>query len=239
MTSSGTPASEAPQKPSKGPPPLPTMAATAPPHGGTAVEEIFVEGIDGRAESLPPAEPHAPAVDEQASSDTDAMTMSRDNEWFEAHEEEEAAEEDVEDPARTRRRKVARIGVAWGGIALLALGAATAFIRPRATEPSAASSSSPPPVETVAHAPVATPIVSASSAAPARLAAAVPASRPPARAMTASAPAAAATPRAVVRKGTSPSPAKRASSSPKGAGERAKPAPKRPAPRAASTRKRP
>src|SRR5258706_14039181 len=64
MTPAAMPANVAPQKPSKRPPPLPTKAAAAPPSKGAAVEEIFfLEGIDGRAESLPSADPSTPALD--------------------------------------------------------------------------------------------------------------------------------------------------------------------------------
>src|SRR5258708_4355189 len=152
MTPSAMPASVAPQKPSRRPPPLPTTAVTAPSHG-TAVEAMFfVEGIDGRAESLPSAEAYAPAVDAHLSTDTDSTPVSRDNEWFEA-------EEEIEDPAQTRRRKAARVGVAWGAIALVTLAATAAFMRPRAIEPSATLSTSPAFVATVSPSPVASPIV--------------------------------------------------------------------------------
>jgi hypothetical protein len=236
MTPSAMPASVAPQKPSKGPPPLPATAAAAPSHG-TAVEAMFfVEGIDGRAESLPSAEHYAPAVDEHPSPDTDGAPVSHDEEWFEAKEEKEEVE--FEDPAQTRRRKAARVGVAWGAIALVALAAVAAFIRPRAIEPSATASTRPSFVETVARSPVAAPIVATRTAAPAPPAA-VPPSRPPVRAMTASVAAAApASARGVVRKGASSSPAKRAaSSSPKDSGAQHARTPS--APRASSNRKRP
>ena len=228
------PASVAPQKPSKGPPPLPTTAVTTPLPHGTAVEAMFfMEGIDGRAESLPSAEAYAHAVDEHPSADADATPVSRDDEWFEAKEE-------IEDPAQTRRRKAARVGVAWGAIVLLTLAGAAAFMRPRAIEPSATLSTRPTFVATVAPSPVASPIVATRTAAPVPLAA-IPPSRPPVRAMTASVAAAApASPRAVVRKGASSSPAKRAaSSSSKASGERAKHTSTPSAPRAGQREKRP
>ena len=233
MIPSPMPASVALQKPSKGPPPLPTTAVTTPSHGTAVVEAMFfLEGIDGRAESLPSAEQYAPAVDEHPSSDAGSTPVSRDDEWFEAKEE-------IEDPAQTRRRKAARVGVAWGAIVLLTLAGVAVFMRPRAIEPSATLSTSPPFVEKAAPSPVASPIVATRTATPAPLAA-VPPSRPPVRATTASVAAAApASPRAVVRKGASSSPAKRSASSSPNSAERAKHTPTPSAPRASSTRKRP
>src|SRR5690348_2684154 len=54
-TPPATPASGAPRMPSKGPPPLPTIAApVSAPRDCTPIEEIFFqEGIDGHAESVP------------------------------------------------------------------------------------------------------------------------------------------------------------------------------------------
>src|SRR4051794_29785253 len=104
-----TPLRVAPPLPSKRPPPLPTSmkAATAP------ADEIFLEGVDGRADSLPSAEAHAPhhvsrgSLNEESdesresreSFELDLPPMSPDDAWLEGA-------MDVEDPARTRRRKV-------------------------------------------------------------------------------------------------------------------------------------
>ena len=84
MTPSAMPATEAPLKASKGPPPLPTTAAAPPSHGTPVEAMFFVEGVDGRAESLPWAEPYAPASDEHPSPDADSTPASHDDEWVEA-----------------------------------------------------------------------------------------------------------------------------------------------------------
>ena len=105
--------SVAPRPLSKGPPPLPKMTALAPPLGdGAATEEIlFREGIDGHAESVPPSGEYSSPLeptdvldpeDEWTLAPSTLPPTALDDEWLE--------EVEVEDPARTRRRRVARIG---------------------------------------------------------------------------------------------------------------------------------
>jgi hypothetical protein len=148
------PGSVAPPSPSKGPPPLPKMDAPAPPaRDSLPVEQLFFqEGIDGHAESVPPDGTNPFALDEidawvstEAESRAGRSTIpptSLDDEWVEAEEEE------VEDPARTRRRNAARVATAWGTVVALAVAGVAIFVSPRSDVRSAAAPTSPPPVET-------------------------------------------------------------------------------------------
>src|SRR5579872_541443 len=89
------------QTPSKGPPPLPSIAslALATPLAVARVEEVFfLEGVDGHAESLPSSDPEI---------DVEATLAPTSDDWLE---EEQPL---VEDPARIRRRRAARVGLAW------------------------------------------------------------------------------------------------------------------------------
>jgi hypothetical protein len=173
-----------PTLPSKGPPPLPKttgastpdLAARAPTvawiptprpsnRDSTPVEHLFFqEGIDGHAESIPPSgrTPCALALEgtgspvsaEQESTQAARTTIpptSFDDGWLDA-------EEEVEDPARTRRRRAARIGTAWGTVLVLAAAGVAVVMSPRREVRSAAAPASPPPVETTtAHPLVAAP----------------------------------------------------------------------------------
>ncbi len=152
------PASATAPPQSKGPPPLPKMAAPPTPGESIPVEELFFqEGIDGHAESVPPdgASPFPlggtnPFVGADAESTRAARSTipptSLDDEW-------PALEEEVEDPARTRRRRAARIGTAWGTVVALVLVGVAAFVSPRRDGRAAAAAASPPPVETTAARP--------------------------------------------------------------------------------------
>lgn len=156
--------------PSKGPPPLPKAVAPAPP-ARTSISDIasraatwiltppaeqlfFQEGIDGHAESIPPDGTDslggAEAESKRAARTTIPPT-SLDDEWLEA-------EEEVEDPARTQRRRAARIGTAWGMVAALAAAGVAVVLSPRSDVRSTAAPASEPRVETtLAHPPIATP----------------------------------------------------------------------------------
>lgn len=147
--------------PSKGPPPLPKSAVLAPPgRDSLPVEQIFFqEGIDGHAESVPPdgASPlPLGGVDPLAGEATRAARStipptSLDEEWLEP-------EEELEDPARTRRRRAARVGTAWGTVVALAAAGVAIFVSPRRDGLSAAAATSPSLTETtVARSPAATP----------------------------------------------------------------------------------
>jgi hypothetical protein len=243
------------QMPSKGPPPLPNMAApTSAPHEGAAMESVFEEGIDGRAESLPPSG-HDFALDGQALPVRAESDSWAEDEWFEAevegherqaeHEQHEGESENEAIEAPTRRRRVARVGLAYGAIVALAIASVAAFVNPRRdarrddrlaaldSRPTHIEAATSPLVAVAPRAPLPGP-----GPAPAPLTAARLSPRPPARATTASAAAAAQTKlRAVVRKGSLASPATRpASKSPKASRAReTRPLPPS-APRAAPTR---
>ena len=190
---------------SKGPPPLPAIATSPLPPREVSAEEIFFqEGIDGRAESVPSCEPDVIELDGShlvSSAEVDSPSWRADNQL--------AAEEEVEDPARTRRRRAARIGVAWGAVAALVLTAAAAFLTPRRDVRLAASSASAPRIETTALTDVAPP-----SPAPEPLSAAAAPPRP-VRVTTASVTTShPASPRGTLHAGARPSPAKRPASRP-------------------------
>jgi hypothetical protein len=162
-----TPPSVLPRPLSKGPPPLPKSAAPPPlPLASDPAEQLFFqegvdffdEGIDGHAESVPPSGPHACALDVTnavVSGEADTIqatpsTIAPTSLWLEP-------DEEVEDPMRTRRRRAARIGTAWGMLGALAVVGVAAFASPRRDVRSAAAPTSPATVETsVASPPVAT-----------------------------------------------------------------------------------
>ncbi len=197
------------QTPSKGPPPLPMLARHEAPDAPFAAplrdvaddveEAFFLEGTDGHAESLP-SEPEAATI---ALPSVDAQPL----------ESREAEHADVEDPARTRRRRAARIGVVWGACLMVGAAGAGAFMSPHGQERApVALSTSAAPVEVEDVAPAAAPIAATAlpplQASPEpELAAAVTPPRPVVRAMTASTKTAGAThPRAVAqRKSAAPS----------------------------------
>jgi len=184
------------EAPSKGPPPLPRIVAAAPtPLDDADVEELFIhEGIDGHAESLPSSEPDVSAVQ-------GPTRTSPGDEWLEAEELEAEEEEKVEDPARTRRRRAARVGVAWGVAAMLCFALSAPWLGPRIAEGAVASAARPALAETVAHAQVSAATPASPTPPPPPAAVALP--RRSARATTASATPVAA-PRAAVRKKGSP-----------------------------------
>ncbi len=212
------------EAPSKGPPPLPRIVAPDPaPLDDANVEELFFhEGIDGHAESLPSTEPDVSAVE-------CSTRTSPDDEWVEAEEEEEG-----EDPARTRRRRAARIGVAWGGAAMLCFALTAPWLGPRIDEGAVASSARPVLAESVAHAQISSATPASPTPPPPPAAVALP--QRSARATTASATPAAAPRSAVRKKGSPPSvPAKRATpASPRASGARTNRAHTSPAPHATS-----
>ncbi len=189
--------------PSKGPPPLPAIGAPiATPSLGDLVDAegaFFLEGVDGHAESLPSNE---------ATEETRHALALVDAESIEE-------QLPVEDPVRARRRRAARIGVAWGAVAMVALAGVGSFVGHRvhhglAVVPDVSTVSvSPPPAEPVASAPVAAPAVEAPAVeAPLSPAEplppiAQPPPRPPVHATVASATAAAPpSPRGAARKGS-------------------------------------
>ena len=155
---------------SKRPPPLPAMRTPTVALGSPAIAppEVFVEGVDGHAHSVPSYEPDAfersKALDD---SKADAwLRTSPEEEWV------ETTEEQPENPRRMRRRKTARIGVACGAVAMFVFAAVTAFAKPRVVNESASAKRAP--VEAVAHA-----------SAPAQAAAPAPVAPPVAHAHTA------------------------------------------------------
>lgn len=199
------------QTPSKGPPPLPTLdlpdAPFAAPLGDVAdVEEaFFLEGIDGHVESLP-SEPEAQTI-ALAPFAAQPLELER-----------EAEQADVEDPARARRRRAARIGVVWGAALMVGVAGASAFMSAHGHERSpVALSTSPAPVERMASLPATTPVAATppSQVSPApQPAAAVTPPHSPVRATASAKAVGAAHPRAAVHKkgaalsrGAKPSPA--------------------------------
>lgn len=178
------PASSAPlsvKAPSKGPPPLPPSAASGSP---CPIEQLFFqEGIDGHAESLPPdgATPLVLDADTGRAALSFVSLATLDSRWIQLAEEDEqeAAEVEVEDPVRTRRRRAARVGIAWGGVVALVMLGVGAFMSHRHESPSAAAlpegPASPPSVETTAaHQPVAAPVIDSQGENARRLLASVP-----------------------------------------------------------------
>jgi len=174
---------------------------TTPATPASDVEEIFfLEGVDGRADSLPSSHdlgPPSPSPAEQP-------------------DESPAKEEVVEDPARARRRRAARVGVAWGAVAMLVFAGAAQLLGSHTHERSARVSASPPRVEVVAGA-VDMPVVAAPpSETPPSLPAPVVSARDAVHATAPSVVAVASARRAVTRRGSHPSlPARAASTSPK------------------------
>jgi hypothetical protein len=186
--------------PSKGPPPLPLSAASGSP---CPIEQLFFqEGIDGHAESLPPegATPLVLDADTAHAGLSFVSLATLDSRWVqlaeEQEEEHEQEEVEVEDPVRIRRRRTARIGMAWGSVVALVLLGVGAFLSHRheassvALAPSSASPAlSPPVVETTAaHQPLPAPALASTpsqSSPPLPVAALPPA--PPSRAPVAAA----------------------------------------------------
>lgn len=142
-----------PAPPSKGPPPLPKVAAA--PTGTVAAELVFEEGIDGHAESLPPDAATPLTLDDDeaffnavtvAAPHSEIPPTSLDDDWVEA-------EEEIEDPARTRRRRRARLGTAWGAALLVTAASVAGFVGHRRDARSVTASADSVPVEgAAAHA---------------------------------------------------------------------------------------
>ncbi len=134
------------QTPSKGPPPLPTYALPDAPFAAPLcdvaddvadVEEAFFnEGLDGHADSVP-NEPEAVTI---ALPPIGGRPVELETEG--------EHEADVEDPARARRRQLARIGVGWGAALLVGVAGTSAFLTAHRVDRSpVAHSASPAPVE--------------------------------------------------------------------------------------------
>ncbi len=141
------------------------------------VPVFFQEGVDGDAESIPPSGRMACAPAARAGEGTDALVSaepelagsarttlpptSLDDGWPG----DELDEEEVEDPARTRRRRAARIGTAWGTVVVLVAAGVAIVLSPRRDPGSIASPASAPPVATArALLPLVAPTVAITSA---------------------------------------------------------------------------